>query len=143
MLNSRSIVSIGWKHAGFKIRNTFQNAKIVPFKIIQQNHTIIQVGKSLSPTANPAQPGPPLNHVPKWHINLSFEYLQRWWLQHFPEQPVPICWPHYFPYKAGLHWPSWLFGHMLAHVQLIYLLQSEKKHCYIYKESYEENECSV
>ena len=35
-------------------------------------------------------PSPPLNHVPKHHIYTSFKYLQGWWLNHFPGQPVPM-----------------------------------------------------
>ena len=45
--------------------------------------------KSLSPTVNLALPSPPLNHVPKCHVYMSFKYLQEWWINHFPGQPVP------------------------------------------------------
>lgn len=34
-------------------------------------------------------PSPPLNCVCKCSIKTSSEYLQRWWIHHFPGQPVP------------------------------------------------------
>lgn len=38
----------------------------------------------------PALPSPPLKHVPKCHIYTRFKYLQGWWLNPFPRQPVPM-----------------------------------------------------
>ena len=46
--------------------------------------------RSSSPTVNLTLPSPPLNHFPKCHISTSFKYLQGWWLNHFPGQPVPM-----------------------------------------------------
>jgi len=34
--------------------------------------------RSSSPTVNLALPTPPLNHVPKHHIYVSFKYVQGW-----------------------------------------------------------------
>ena len=45
---------------------------------------------SSSPTINLTLPSPSPNHVPKHHIYTSFKYLQGWWLNHFPGQPVPM-----------------------------------------------------
>ncbi|KAK4810331.1 hypothetical protein QYF61_018273 [Mycteria americana] len=46
--------------------------------------------RSSSPTVNLTLPRPPLHHVPKHLIQTSFKYLQRWGLNHFPGQPVPM-----------------------------------------------------
>ncbi|KAK4817962.1 hypothetical protein QYF61_003482 [Mycteria americana] len=46
--------------------------------------------RSSSPTVNLTLPSPPLNHVPKCHIETSFRYFQGWRLNHFPGQPVPM-----------------------------------------------------
>lgn len=46
--------------------------------------------RSLSPTVNPGLPTPPLSHVSKNHVYMSFKYLQGWRLHHFPGQPVPM-----------------------------------------------------
>ena len=32
----------------------------------------------------------PLNHVMEYPVYALFEYLQGWWLKHFPGQPVPM-----------------------------------------------------
>ncbi|KAK4832342.1 hypothetical protein QYF61_021871 [Mycteria americana] len=46
--------------------------------------------RSSSPTVNLTLPRPPLNHVPKHLIQMSFKYLQGWQLNHFPGQPLPM-----------------------------------------------------
>ncbi|KAK4807436.1 hypothetical protein QYF61_001987, partial [Mycteria americana] len=46
--------------------------------------------RSSSPTANLTLPKPPLHHVPKHLIQMSFKYLQGWGLHHFPGQSVPM-----------------------------------------------------
>ena len=46
--------------------------------------------RSSSPIINLTLPSPPLNHVPKPHIYISFKYLQGWWLYHFPGWPVSV-----------------------------------------------------
>ncbi|KAK4814532.1 hypothetical protein QYF61_022021 [Mycteria americana] len=46
--------------------------------------------RSSSPTINLTLPRPPLHHVPKLLIQMSFKYLQGWRLNHFPGQPVPM-----------------------------------------------------
>ncbi|KAK4820013.1 hypothetical protein QYF61_017392 [Mycteria americana] len=46
--------------------------------------------RSSSPTINLTLPRPPLYHVPKHLIQMSFKYLQGWRLNHFPGQPVPM-----------------------------------------------------
>ncbi|KAK4824091.1 hypothetical protein QYF61_010602 [Mycteria americana] len=51
--------------------------------------------RSSSPTVNLTLPSPPLNHVPQHHIYTSFKYLQRWSLNHFPQQTVPML-DHHF-----------------------------------------------
>lgn len=38
--------------------------------------------RSLSPTFNPALRSLPLNHAPKGHIYMFFEYPQGWWLNY-------------------------------------------------------------
>ncbi|KAK4814367.1 LOW QUALITY PROTEIN: hypothetical protein QYF61_017780 [Mycteria americana] len=46
--------------------------------------------RSSSPTVNLTLPRPPLYHVPKHLIQMSFKYPQGWRLNHFTEQPVPM-----------------------------------------------------
>ncbi|KAK4817835.1 hypothetical protein QYF61_000670 [Mycteria americana] len=46
--------------------------------------------RSSSPTVNLTLPRPPLYHVSKHLIQMSFKYLQGWRLNHFPGQPVPM-----------------------------------------------------
>ena len=46
--------------------------------------------RSWGPKVNLTLPSPPLNHVPKSHIHTFFKYLQGWWLNRFPGQPVPM-----------------------------------------------------
>ncbi|KAK4828042.1 hypothetical protein QYF61_023080, partial [Mycteria americana] len=46
--------------------------------------------RSSSPTVNLTLPRPPLYHVPKHLIQMSFKYFQGWRLNHFPGQPVPM-----------------------------------------------------
>lgn len=41
-----------------------------------------------NPTINPELPSPPMNHVLKNHINVSFKLLQGWWLHYISGQPV-------------------------------------------------------
>ena len=55
----------------FRIIQSFRLEKT--FKIIESNH----------------QPCP-LDHVLKCLVYALFEYLQGWWLNHFPGQPVPM-----------------------------------------------------
>ena len=43
------------------------------FKIIESNHHAC-----------------PLNHVLEYLVYVLFEYLQGWWLNHFPGQPIPM-----------------------------------------------------
>ena len=38
-------------------------------------------------------PNMPTEHVPQCHISTFLEYLQGWWLHHFPGQPIPV--PHH------------------------------------------------
>ena len=46
--------------------------------------------RSLSPTINLTLPCPPLNHVPKRHVYMSFIYFQGQCLDYFHGQPVPV-----------------------------------------------------
>ncbi|KAK4814695.1 LOW QUALITY PROTEIN: hypothetical protein QYF61_025521 [Mycteria americana] len=46
--------------------------------------------RSSSPTVNLTLPSPPLHHVPKHLIQISFKCFQGWRLNHFPGQPVPM-----------------------------------------------------
>ena len=46
--------------------------------------------RSLSATVNLTLPSPPLKRVPEHHSYASFKYLQGWWLNHCPGQPVPV-----------------------------------------------------
>ncbi|KAK4821029.1 hypothetical protein QYF61_012115 [Mycteria americana] len=46
--------------------------------------------RSSSPTVNLTLPSPPLHHVSKHLIQMSFKYLQGWRLNHCPGQPVPM-----------------------------------------------------
>ncbi|KAK4825514.1 hypothetical protein QYF61_000027, partial [Mycteria americana] len=66
---------------------------------IAENHRITEsqnhIGwkrplRSSSPTINLTLPRPPLHHVSKYLIQMSFKYLQGWRLNHFPGQSVPM-----------------------------------------------------
>lgn len=45
----------------------------------------------LSPDIYSALRSSPLNRVPKCHICTSLKYLQGWWFNHYPRQPLPVC----------------------------------------------------
>ncbi|KAK4818296.1 hypothetical protein QYF61_010438 [Mycteria americana] len=69
--------------------------KLVSPKISFQIESQNRIGwkrrlRSPSPTVNLTLPRPPLYHVPKHLIQMSFKYLQGWQLNHFPGQPVPM-----------------------------------------------------
>ena len=71
-----------------------------------QNHRIIgwkRPLRSLSPTVSPTPPCL-LNQIPKCPIYTVFKHLQRWWLNHFPGQPVPM--PDTKDYVISIVWRS-------------------------------------
>ena len=63
------------------------------FIIIEsQNHRLLGWKRRLRSSSPTIHPTPPclLKHIPKCHTYMFFEYLQGWWLNHLPGQPVPM-----------------------------------------------------
>ncbi|KAK4825578.1 hypothetical protein QYF61_000577 [Mycteria americana] len=57
---------------------------------ITESYRLEKTSKIIESNRKPTLPKPPLNHVPKHLIQMSFKYFQGWQLNHFPGQPVPM-----------------------------------------------------
>ena len=107
----------GWVSHMLHLYNSFQRNNSI---VESQNHLGWKRHlRSSCPTFKIVLTSPPQNHATKSYMYTFFEYLQGWWLNYFPGQPVPILQWRIFQWRNfSVKIFQWFFFFLISNLNI-------------------------